>query len=117
MKGTSCLPRTLLRTSVAAAVAAALAGSLAAAPAEATATTATTAAAAAGPRCARVDHWVHWFDQSVRITNNCRYTVSAVVRHANGPDSPCYIIRPGNSRKYTWPRFRQAFQGIRWDCA
>ncbi|WP_113699540.1 hypothetical protein [Nonomuraea lactucae] len=103
-----------LRSCVAAAVTAAtLAGGLAIAQTGGAAA----ATATAGPRCARVAHWVHWFSQSVRITNNCRYTVTAVVRHAKGPDSPCYIIRPGKSRKYTWPRFRQSFQGIRWDCA
>lgn len=71
--------------------------------------------AEAGPSCARVDHSVGNITQTVKITNKCRRTVSAIVQRAGG-DSPCYIIRPGNARKEKWSKF-QAFQGIKWDCA
>ncbi len=72
-------------------------------------------AAAVNPSCARVDHSSGYITQTVKVTNNCSYTVSFSVRR-QGPDSPCYIVRPGGWRTYKWANGLN-YQGIRWNCS
>ncbi|XVQ82456.1 hypothetical protein ACQP2K_26795 [Microbispora siamensis] len=65
--------------------------------------------------CARVNHSTGYVTQTVKVTNNCGYTVSFSVRRV-GPDSPCYIVRPGHYRTYKWGNGLN-YQGIRWNCS
>ncbi len=68
-----------------------------------------------GPSCARVDHSSGIVTQTVKVTNNCRYTVSFSVRRV-GQNSPCYIVRPGHWRTYKWANGLN-YQGITWNCS
>ncbi len=72
--------------------------------------------AGAAPPCVRVQHPVGVTTQTVKVTNHCRHRISFRVRIAGAPDSPCYLVGVGKSRKHKWPRW-QTFQGIRWGCA
>ncbi|MBX6385214.1 MAG: hypothetical protein IRZ07_19965 [Microbispora sp.] len=65
--------------------------------------------------CARVTHTSGYITQTVKVTNHCRYTISFSVRRV-GPDSPCYIVRPGYYRSYKWSNGLN-YQGIRWNCS
>jgi hypothetical protein len=68
----------------------------------------------AAPTCVRVRHTVGNITQTVYVKNNCRRTVSWLVK-INGDDGPCKITRPGREGKFKWTRFA-AFQGIKWNC-
>ncbi|MGN9837107.1 hypothetical protein ACTMTI_03175 [Nonomuraea sp. H19] len=90
-------------------------GALSAAPAQAV-TTGATAAGAAAAGCAKVEHWTGRATQSVRVTNNCGYTISYQVKR-RGPDPRCTILADGQSRTWQWTRWGGQWQGIRWNCA
>jgi hypothetical protein len=76
---------------------------------------AASAAARRGPSCARVEHSSGIVTQTVKVTNNCRSTISFSVRRV-GQNSPCYIVRPGHWRTYKWANGLN-YQGITWNCS
>jgi len=106
----------LARLAGAAAVAATAASLTAATPASAdAAATRSVSAVGSGSGCARVDHSSGIATQTVRVTNNCSYTISFSVRRV-GQNSPCYIVRPHHWRSYKWANGLN-YQGITWNCS
>lgn len=74
------------------------------------------ATVSAAPGCATVKHWTGRVTQSVRVTNNCKYTISFQVKR-RGPDPRCTVLASGRSYTWQWTRWGGQWQGIRWNCA
>ncbi|SEM73167.1 hypothetical protein [Nonomuraea pusilla] len=113
--------RTITRIGTAVAAGAIALGALGAAPAQAdgqatTGAQTTAAASAALGGCAAVKHWTGRVTQSVRVTNNCSYTISFQVKR-RGPDPRCTVLAPHRSATAQWSRWGAQWQGIRWNCA
>ncbi|MEV7009677.1 hypothetical protein [Streptosporangium sp. NPDC051022] len=75
-----------------------------------------TAFSGAAMGCAKVEHWTGRVTQSVRVTNNCGYTISFQVKR-RGPDPRCTVLTDRHSYTWQWTRWGGQWQGIRWNCA